>query len=86
MITETRPGSSESTKSEKEPLSKSPDLGPLSEFHQLLLLRMLRPDRLPVALAKYINKYLTLNLPGMYTGQCQSSNVPVLRPLDYKIS
>ncbi|WAR04812.1 DYHA-like protein [Mya arenaria] len=49
---ETRPGSTESTKSEKEH-SKSPDLGPLSEFHQLLLIRMLRPDRLPVALAKH---------------------------------
>ena len=24
---------------------------------------MLRPDRLPVGLSKYINKYLTLNLP-----------------------
>lgn len=54
-----------STKSEEKDHSRSPDLGPLSEFHQLLLLRMLRPDRLPVALAKYINKYLTLNLPGM---------------------
>ena len=43
--------------------SKSPDLGPLTDFHQLLLLRMLRPDRLPVGLSKYINKYLTLNLP-----------------------
>ncbi|XP_053409232.1 uncharacterized protein LOC123561373 isoform X4 [Mercenaria mercenaria] len=60
---ETRPGSSESTRSAKENQTKSPDLGPLTEFHQLLLLRMLRPDRLPVALGKYINKYLTLNLP-----------------------
>ncbi|KAJ8316217.1 hypothetical protein KUTeg_006231 [Tegillarca granosa] len=42
---------------------KSPDLGPLSDFHQLLLLRMLRPDRLPVALVRYVNKHLTLNLP-----------------------
>ncbi|XP_052258855.1 uncharacterized protein LOC127863384 isoform X2 [Dreissena polymorpha] len=59
---EMRPGSTESTRSEKDH-SKSPDLGPMTEFHQLLLLRMLRPDRLPIAMAKYINKYLTLNLP-----------------------
>ena len=63
VIVETRPGSTESQKSDEKDASKSPDLGPLSDFHQLLLLRMLRPDRLPVGLAKYINKYLTLNLP-----------------------
>ena len=63
LLTETRPGSSESQKSDEKDPSKSPDLGPLTDFHQLLLLRMLRPDRLPVGLSKYINKYLTLNLP-----------------------
>ena len=59
-----RSDSADTVKSEeKEDNSKSPDLGPLTDFHQLLLLRMLRPDRLPVGLSKYINKYLTLNLP-----------------------
>ncbi|KAK3108743.1 hypothetical protein FSP39_014630 [Pinctada imbricata] len=43
--------------------SKTPDLGPLSDFHQLLLMRMLRPDRLQAALIRYVNKHLTLNLP-----------------------
>eukprot|EP00105_Crassostrea_gigas_P044993 XP_019929141.1 PREDICTED: dynein beta chain, ciliary isoform X4 [Crassostrea gigas] len=42
---------------------KTPDLGPLSDFHQLLLLRMLRQDRLPAALVRYVNKHLTINLP-----------------------
>ncbi|KAK6172547.1 hypothetical protein SNE40_016179 [Patella caerulea] len=41
----------------------SPDLGPLSDFHQLLIIRMLRPDRLPAALVRYIDKHLNLNLP-----------------------
>ncbi|KAJ8316357.1 hypothetical protein KUTeg_006371 [Tegillarca granosa] len=59
--TENRPGSAGSRKSAGG--DKSPDLGPLSDFHQLLLLRMLRPDRLPVALVRYVNKHLTLNLP-----------------------
>ena len=35
----------------------------MTDFHQLLLLRMLRPDRLPIALVNYVNKHLTLNLP-----------------------
>nr|KAG5694047.1 hypothetical protein BaRGS_025626 [Batillaria attramentaria] len=41
----------------------SPDLGPLNDFHQLLILRMLRPDRLPTALARYTDKHLNLNDP-----------------------
>lgn len=41
----------------------SPDLGLLTDFHQLLLLRMLRPDRLPSAMSTYVNKHLSLNLP-----------------------
>ncbi len=40
----------------------SPDLGGLSDFHQLILLRMLRPDRLPIAMARYVNKHLSLDL------------------------
>lgn len=40
----------------------TPDLGPLSEFHLLLLLRLLRPDRLPTAMATYVSKHLNLNL------------------------
>ncbi|XP_052060514.1 uncharacterized protein LOC127700861 isoform X4 [Mytilus californianus] len=56
--TERRPGSGGSVGN-----AKTPDLGPMTEFHQLLLLRMLRPDRLPTALVNYVNKHLTLNLP-----------------------
>ncbi|XP_069115919.1 uncharacterized protein [Argopecten irradians] len=59
---ENRPGSGGS-KHSRGSGSKSPDLGPLSDFHQLLLLRMLRPDRLPIALVRYVNKHLTINLP-----------------------
>jgi len=38
----------------------SPDLGALSDFHQLLLLRLLRPDRLPSTLAHYVTRHLSL--------------------------
>lgn len=31
-----------------------------SAFHEMLLLRLLRPDRLPMALAAYIQQHLTL--------------------------
>ncbi|XP_076457719.1 uncharacterized protein LOC143291635 isoform X3 [Babylonia areolata] len=41
----------------------SPDLGPLNDFHQLLILRMLRPDRLPAALAHYTDRHLSLHDP-----------------------
>ena len=40
----------------------TPDLGPLTEFHLLLLLRLLRPDRLTIAVATYVSKNLSLNL------------------------
>ncbi|XP_071095883.1 uncharacterized protein [Haliotis cracherodii] len=49
--------------SERAAAAGSPDLGLLSEFHQLLILRMLRPDRLPAALARYVEKNLNLTLP-----------------------
>ena len=39
------------------------DLGPLNDFHQLLILRMLRPDRLPSALAHYTDKHMNLHDP-----------------------
>jgi hypothetical protein len=39
------------------------DLGPLNDFHQLLILRMLRPDRLPAALARYTDHHLDLHDP-----------------------
>ena len=32
--------------------------GSLTDFHQLLLLRLLRPDRFPVAMATYVSKHL----------------------------
>ena len=38
----------------------SPELGALSDFHQLLLLRLLRPDRLPTAMTNYVNRHLSL--------------------------
>ena len=37
----------------------SPDLGNLTDFHQLILLRILRPDRLPSAMSRYVNRHLT---------------------------
>ena len=37
----------------------TPDLGSLTEFHQLILLRLLRPDRFPVAMAHYVRRHLT---------------------------
>ena len=37
----------------------SPDLGSLTEFHQLILLRLLRPDRFPVAAGRYVAHHLT---------------------------
>lgn len=46
-----------------EGTTSSPDLGSLTDFHQLLILRMLRPDRLPSALARYTEKHLRLNDP-----------------------
>lgn len=58
LIVERRPASGGSAEN-----IKTPDLGPMTDFHQLLLLRMLRPDRLPTALVNYVNKHLTLNLP-----------------------
>ncbi|XP_078672103.1 uncharacterized protein LOC144911712 isoform X1 [Branchiostoma floridae x Branchiostoma belcheri] len=36
----------------------SPDLGPMTDFHQLLIMRCLRPDRLPFAMAKYVQKHM----------------------------
>lgn len=59
---ENRPASGGSKNSHSNGM-KTPDLGPLSDFHQLLLLRMLRQDRLPAALVRYVNKHLTINLP-----------------------
>nr|XP_022320176.1 dynein beta chain, flagellar outer arm-like isoform X6 [Crassostrea virginica] len=59
---ENRPASGGSKNSHGNGM-KTPDLGPLSDFHQLLLLRMLRQDRLPAALVRYVNKHLTINLP-----------------------
>ena len=38
----------------------SPELGALTDFHQLLLLRLLRPDRLPTAMAHYVKRHLNL--------------------------
>lgn len=60
--TDKRPSSGGSRNSQGNGM-KTPDLGPLSDFHQLLLLRMLRQDRLPAALVRYVNKHLTINLP-----------------------
>ncbi|XP_056010102.1 uncharacterized protein LOC125667097 [Ostrea edulis] len=57
-----RPSSGGSKNSQSNGM-KTPDLGPLSDFHQLLLLRMLRQDRLLAALVRYVNKHLTINLP-----------------------
>ncbi|XP_022099208.1 dynein beta chain, ciliary-like [Acanthaster planci] len=37
----------------------TPDLGSLTEFHQLILLRLLRPDRFPAAVAHYVRRHLT---------------------------
>ncbi|XP_072048734.1 uncharacterized protein [Amphiura filiformis] len=37
----------------------SPDLGNLTDFHQLILLRIMRPDRLPSAMSRYVNRHLT---------------------------
>ncbi|XP_070202269.1 uncharacterized protein [Littorina saxatilis] len=47
----------------RQAIAGMPDLGPLNDFHQLLILRMLRPDRLPTALARYTDKHLNLNDP-----------------------
>ena len=43
--------------------ANTPDLGPLNDFHQLLMLRMLRQDRLPAALARYTDRHLPLSDP-----------------------
>ena len=41
----------------------SPDLGSLNEFHQLILLRLLRPDRFPAAASRYVQRHLTCVKP-----------------------
>lgn len=43
----------------------SPELGSLSDFHQLLLLRLLRPDRLPTTMAHYVKRHLSLTTDDM---------------------
>ena len=45
----------------------SNDSGSLSDFHQLVLLRMLRPDRLPTAMSRYVSQYLSLRADGNLT-------------------
>ncbi|XP_033641711.1 dynein beta chain, flagellar outer arm-like [Asterias rubens] len=37
----------------------TPDLGSLTEFHQLILLRLLRPDRFPSTARRYVTRHLT---------------------------
>ncbi|XP_069470025.1 uncharacterized protein [Ambystoma mexicanum] len=37
----------------------NPDQSPFLEFHKLLLLRALRPDRLPAALSQYVKKHMS---------------------------
>ena len=39
----------------------------LSDFHQLLLMRLLRPDRFPTALANYVTQHFNLNPEDMPT-------------------
>ncbi|CAH1797693.1 unnamed protein product [Owenia fusiformis] len=38
------------------------DSGQINDFHQLLLIRILRPDRFPTAMSKYIEKNLDISL------------------------
>lgn len=38
----------------------TPDLGDLTDFHQLVLLRLLRPDRFAIAASKYVARHLTV--------------------------
>ena len=47
--------------SEKESNQEgSEESGSLTEFHQLILLRILRPDRLPTAMSRYVSEYLNV--------------------------
>ena len=47
--------------SEKESNQESStESGSLTEFHQLILLRILRPDRLPIAMSRYVSEYLNV--------------------------
>ncbi len=54
------------TEDEKQTSDKKdgPDLGPLSDFHHMILLRMLRPDRLPIVMSRYVSQHISLNIGG----------------------
>ncbi len=54
------------TEGEKQTSDKKdgPDLGPLSDFHHMILLRMLRPDRLPIVMSRYVSQHISLNIGG----------------------
>ncbi|XP_071959570.1 uncharacterized protein [Antedon mediterranea] len=66
--------------------SSSPDLGPLTDFHQLLLIRLLRPDRLPIVMARYISKHFTsvkpfkCTIPAILSSATLSLGVLILMP------
>ncbi|XP_023931015.1 dynein beta chain, ciliary-like [Lingula anatina] len=49
------------TEEEDDGIPEDPDI-PLTDFHRMLLVRMMRPDRTPAAMATYVNKYLAPHL------------------------
>ena len=51
---------SDTEKAENKVTSPAPESGSLTSFHQLLLLRLLRPDRLHIAMADYVSIHLNL--------------------------
>ena len=52
----------ESGRDKGEPGAEPEDGEPITDFHRLLLLRLLRPDRFPIAMAAYVSDNLALDL------------------------
>ncbi|XP_033103095.1 dynein heavy chain 9, axonemal-like [Anneissia japonica] len=82
-----KPESADTQANQRDPdNTDSPDLSPLNDFHQLLLIRLLRPDRLPIITARYISKHLTsvkpfkCTVPAILSSATLSLGVLVLMP------